>query len=114
MNSLDPCIVFVSTASRQEAEALAEALVGEGLAACCSVIGDVTSWYRWRGEIMKDGEVLLLCKTLVGRFPELEKRIRAVHSYEIPEIIALPVTAGSAPYLAWLGVEAGAPLEPEN
>ncbi len=84
------------------AREIADALVGESLAACVNIVPGLTSIYRWRGNIHADAEVLLLIKTRAGRMQELEGRIRALHPYEVPEVIALPVTDGSAPYLDWI------------
>ena len=92
----------MTAANAEEAERIAEALVGARLAACVQVLPEIRSVYRWKGEIARDTEVLLLAKTLRAKFDELEQAVRAIHSYETPEIIALPVTAGSEPYLNWL------------
>ena len=85
----------------------------EGLAACVNRVAGVRSTYRWDGKLCDDAEVLLLIKTLETRFEALEARIRALHPYEVPEIIALPVVAGSTGYLDWVtrgsSGEAGAP-----
>ena len=101
-----PAVVVLCTAgSRTEAERLATALVGERLAACVSLILPLRSVYRWRGRIERAREVLLVIKTRRALAARLITRVRALHSYEIPEVIALPIVAGSAPYLAWLTTE---------
>src|SRR5919202_5091030 len=95
-------VVMITTGSREEALRLADMLVGARLAACVQVLPEMESIYHWRGEVQRAPEVLLLVKTTAARFTELEREVRALHSYETPEIVALPVTAASAPYLEWL------------
>ena len=95
-------VVLTTVGSRDEAERLAGSLVERRVAACVQVLAGVESVYWWEGRVARDTEWLLLCKTTHDRYPDLERAIRALHSYETPEIIALPVTAGSAPYLEWL------------
>lgn len=94
--------VMITAASREEAARLAEMLVGARLAACVQILPEMESIYRWEGEVRRDPEVLLLAKTTAACFAELEREVRALHSYQTPEVIALPVTHGSAPYLEWL------------
>jgi len=98
----DAIVVFMTAASGEEAARLAEMLVGAQLAACVQILPEMESVYRWQGKIERQSEVLLLAKTTRDKFEELEREVRALHSYETPEIIAVPVTAGSAPYLEWL------------
>lgn len=95
-------VVFMTAANGEEAARLADMLVGANLAACVQILPEIESVYRWDGKIERQAEVLLLAKTKKSKFDELEREVRALHSYDIPEIIAVPVTAGSAPYLAWL------------
>lgn len=87
---------------------LARDLVEAGLAACVSRVGPLHSTYRWQGAIQDEPEVLLVIKTLSTRYPELEMRLKSLHPYDVPEIIALPVIRGSTEYLAWLGAAVGA------
>ena len=82
---------------------LARDLVEAGLAACVSRVGPVHSTFRWQGAIQDEPEVLLVIKTVSTRYPELEMRLKSLHPYDVPEIIALPLIRGSAEYLAWLG-----------
>lgn len=96
-------VVLVTASSKKEAKTIGAAVVEERLAACATVVGLVDSIYRWKGEVQRGREALMLVKTTARRYPQLEARIRALHSYEVPEIIALPVVAGSRPYLKWLG-----------
>lgn len=95
-------VVLVTCESAAQAESLAEALVGERLAACVNVVGPIRSIYRWQGEIQHESEYLLVIKTAADRMAALDERIRQLHTYETPEILALPVDAGSAGYLDWL------------
>jgi len=96
-------VVLITASSLAEARKLADVLVEEKLAACVQILPSIDSVYRWKGSVERASEVLLLAKTLGARFQELETRVRAVHSYETPEIVAIPVTAISLPYLEWLG-----------
>jgi len=96
-------VVLVTARSGDEAERLAEAVVTEQLAACVNVVGPIRSIYMWKGELQRDEERLLIIKTRAALFDQLEQRVRELHSYETPEIVALPITAGSQPYLDWLG-----------
>ena len=95
-------VVLVTIAQRDEADALGRTLIEEALAACVNIIGPIRSIYRWQGAVVGDDEHLLVIKARRSTFDALEQRVRALHAYEIPEIIALPVVAGSTPYLDWL------------
>ena len=95
-------IVLVTCPKRQVAETIGGALVEEHLAACVNVIPGLTSIYRWEGKVCRDGEVLLLVKTRRARLAALARRIRSLHPYTLPGIIALPVSGGSSAYLAWV------------
>ena len=95
-------VVFMTAANGEEAARLADMLVGAHLAACVQILPEIESVYRWEGKIERQSEVLLLAKTTRAEFDELEREVRALHSYDTPEIVAVPVTAGSAPYLEWL------------
>jgi periplasmic divalent cation tolerance protein len=95
-------VVYVTAGSSEEAEQLAQTLVGEKLAACVNRIKSVRSVYRWQGQVEQSDEELLIIKTRKELFSALEQRVRALHSYSVPEIIALPIVAGSAAYLGWL------------
>ena len=94
--------VMLTAGSREEAVRLAEMLVGSRLAACVQIMPEMESVYRWKGEVERAPEHLLLVKTSAGCFAELEAQVRALHSYETPEIVALSVEQISAPYLEWL------------
>ncbi len=96
-------LVALSTApSAEVAEQLARALVGEGLAACVNVVPGVTSYYRWKGELQRDAEWLLVIKTRAGRLEAIEAALARLHPYEVPELLALKVEDGLPSYLAWL------------
>jgi periplasmic divalent cation tolerance protein len=94
--------VLVTCPNRRVAETLARAVVEERLAACANVVPGLTSIYRWKGKICRDREVLVIMKTRRSRFQALARRVRALHPYSVPEIIALPVAVGSPAYLAWV------------
>ena len=98
----DAIIVFMTASNGEEAARLADMLVGAHLAACVQILPEMESVYRWQGKIERAGEILLLAKTTKSKFEELEREVRALHSYDTPEIIAVPVVAGSARYLEWL------------
>lgn len=102
MNAGDPIVVFMTAANGEEATRLADLLIGAHLAACVQILPEMESVYRWEGKVERQSEVLLLAKTTAARFPELEREVRALHSYETPEIIAVPIVIGSSPYLEWL------------
>jgi periplasmic divalent cation tolerance protein len=103
VSSADEAIVVLMTAANgEEAARLADLLIGAHLAACVQILPEIESVYRWQGKIERQAETLLLAKTVRSKFEELEREVRALHSYDTPEIIALPIVTGSAPYLAWL------------
>lgn len=95
-------VVLVTCGSAKEARRLSESLVRERLAACVTTTSPVRSVYRWKGKIETATEVLMLVKTTRGKFGAAEKEIRRMHSYETPEIIALPIVRGSKKYLQWI------------
>jgi len=99
-------IVLVTTGSEAEARALAGAVVRERLAACATVL-PVRSVYLWQGDVCDDPEWQLLLKTDLERFADLSARIRELHSYELPEIIAIALAAGLPEYLQWIGTTVG-------
>ncbi|HEV2287676.1 MAG TPA: divalent-cation tolerance protein CutA [Candidatus Acidoferrales bacterium] len=96
-------VVFVTCGTRREANRLARALLHLKLAACVNIFpSPIHSVYRWKEKIETANEILLLIKSTRSHFRELEREIRRHHSYEVPEIIALPVVSGSEPYLRWI------------
>jgi periplasmic divalent cation tolerance protein len=98
----EPLVVLITAGSQEEAEHLAHRLVAEMLAACVNVVPGVTSVYRWEGEIQRDQEWLLIVKTERQILDSLIQRVQVLHSYEVPEIIALPLVGGSEAYLRWI------------
>lgn len=101
----EPVIVLITTGSQEEANHIAETLVAEMLAACVNVVPGVTSIYRWEGEIQHDHEWLLIAKSHRDVLDNLVRRVQALHSYDVPEVIALPLVGGSEAYLHWLNQE---------
>ncbi len=95
-------IVMTTVVSSEEAARLGRTLVEERLAACATLLPAVQSIYHWNDQIESSSECLLLLKTACDRLPELEARLRELHSYQTPEFLVLAVEAGSHPYLAWL------------
>lgn len=98
-------LVLTNTPDRATAERIAEALVTEQLAACVNILAGCTSLYRWEGKLERASEVPLLIKTTRDAYPQLETRLRQLHPYELPEIIALPLSAGLPEYLDWVAQE---------
>lgn len=95
-------LVVYITASGKNARDLASALVDEKLAACVNRIPGVESTYTWEGKVERDTEDLLIVKTRAGLFDRLKARVQALHAYDVPEIIAVPVVEGSESYLEWM------------
>lgn len=95
-------VVIVTTASKQEAERIAELLINERLIACANIIGPVSSIFHWSGKIEHTEEYLMLLKSRKSLFDNLAETVKALHSYEVPEILVLPVIGGSEAYLNWL------------
>jgi periplasmic divalent cation tolerance protein len=95
-------VVFMTAANVDEARRIADHLVDAGLAACVQILPEIESIYRWKGEMEHDKEVLILVKTTAAQFEVLEKAVRAMHSYETPEIVAVSISSVSEPYRAWL------------
>ena len=98
-------VVLMTAGSQEEADRVAHALVAEMLAACVNVIPAVTSIYRWEGEVQRDQEWLLVAKSRRDVLDDLVRRVQALHSYDVPEIIALPLAGGSDAYLRWIDRE---------
>lgn len=95
-------IVFISAGSREEAEKIASGLLKEKICACVNIVKDVDSHFWWQGKLDKAKEALLIIKTRKSLFARLVKKVKSLHSYEVPEIIALPIIAGHKPYLHWI------------
>lgn len=105
-------VVLTTCANAEEASGLAAALVERRLAACVNSLANVTSTYRWQGRLQRDEENLLVIKTTEARFAAVEQLIRTRSSYELPEVLAVPVQVGSSAYLSWLGAEVEDPSPP--
>jgi periplasmic divalent cation tolerance protein len=97
--------VYIVAADAAEALKIADALVAERLAACVNVLGGVRSVYRWRGRIERAEEIALIAKTRADLFDRLAARVRELHSYDTPAIVAWPITSGDAAYLDWIARE---------
>lgn len=100
--------VLTTAGSEREAEEISTALVERRLAACVQVAGPVRSRYRWQGEVETAEEWQCVAKTTAAALPMVEEAIRELHSYDEPEIVAVPIVAGSAGYLDWVGANVGA------
>lgn len=103
----DALVVLITAETEEEAVTMAKALVEERLAACVNIVKQIRSVYRWQGRIADEQEVLMIAKTRKGLFADLVRRIQELHSYTVPEVIALPIVDGFEEYLAWLGAETG-------
>jgi periplasmic divalent cation tolerance protein len=98
----DKRIIFSTAGSRAEADRLATALVERQLAACVNIVGPIASIYRWQGKVDRAEEFLLLIKSTAAQFAAIAAALQELHSYELPECLEVPVTAGSEGYLRWL------------
>ena len=92
----------MTAASAEEAARIAESLVEKKLAACVQILPEMQSIYSWQGQVQRDREVLIIAKSMRSSFDQLEREVCALHSYETPEIVALPIVLGSQSYLDWL------------
>jgi periplasmic divalent cation tolerance protein len=99
---MDNLIVFITASGEDEAAKISRALVEARLAGCVNIIKNIRSIYSWQGKIEDEKEVLMVAKTQKPLFDSLMKRVKELHSYTVPEIIALPITQGSEDYLKWL------------
>ena len=95
-------IVLSTCADREQAERIARSLVEQGLAACVNIVPGIQSIYRWQGAVESASEVLMLIKTSPTHLSQVQSTVTALHSYEVPEFLVLPIAAGSAAYLKWL------------
>ncbi len=95
-------MVFVTTANKAEAEKISQALLKERLIACANIVNPVTSFFFWSGKIDRAEECLVVMKSRRDLFLELVERLKGLHSYEVPEVLALPIVEGSTAYLDWM------------
>ena len=98
----DCIVVYITAPTVEDAQSLARSLVKEKLAACVNIIPGIQSIYQWNDAIETDQELLLICKSRTERFDSLKKRVQALHPYDVPEIISIPIQNGSEPYLNWV------------
>ena len=107
----DKIVVFVTCGKEEEAQEIANTLVEKRLAACVNIMPGVSSLYWWENKVTRDTEFLLIIKTSRSRYRELEREIQRLHSYSVPEIVALPIVEGSQEYLDWIGTSVEKPEE---
>jgi periplasmic divalent cation tolerance protein len=105
MASMNALLVVTTTDSESLARSIASALVEAGEAACVNIVPGVRSIFRWEGELCDEQEFLLMIKTAAASWDAVRSRIRQLHSYQIPEVIAVPITAGDPDYLDWLATQ---------
>ncbi len=103
-----PIFVYVTAPTSGEAKTIARAVVSERLAACANLLGPIHAVYRWRGKVEEGREWVLILKTQASRWEQLTARIRALHSYDVPCIVALPIVKGHAPFIEWVRAETAA------
>ena len=104
MKAAEGIVVFITVSGEEEAHKIAELLVTARKAACVNIVPGVDSLFRWEGKLDTARESLLMVKTRAALFPEIAELVKRVHTYEVPEIIALPIVAGSEEYLNWLDI----------
>lgn len=105
-SAVSAVFVYVTAPSARAAEKIGAAVVEEGLAACANVMGPARSVFRWEGKVERAQEAVLILKTRKSRIAALTRRIKALHSYAVPCVVALPIVGGNADFLAWIGTEA--------
>jgi periplasmic divalent cation tolerance protein len=98
----DYIIVYVTCKNEEEGRTIAKGIVEKKLAACVNIVTEIRSVYEWEGNLCEDSETLLIIKTVKNRFNDLKNEILKIHSYSVPEIIAVPIIAGSEKYLKWI------------
>jgi periplasmic divalent cation tolerance protein len=102
-------LIMVTAGGRDDAERIGEGLVVERLAACCNVVPTIASFYYWEGQLQREHESLLMIKTLESKAKAVEDYVRTHHTYEMPEVIQVPIEGGSSAYLDWLAGEVAKP-----
>ena len=101
----DYIVIYITTGSVNEAKKIGRVLIEEKLAAWSNIISPIRSIYRWQGKICDDKEALMVLKTRKKHFEQIVKRVETLHSYDVPEIIAIPIIEGSSKYMSWLNEE---------
>lgn len=104
---MEAIVVYITAPNEEEAAKIARTLVSEKLAGCVNIVKGIRSIYSWQGKIEDDSEALMICKTQKHLFDSLKKRVKELHSYTVPEVIAIPIVTGSEDYLSWLGEVTG-------
>ena len=102
-------IVLITAGSKEEAEHIARTLVGERLAACVNILDKMNSIYFWEGKLQNDQECVMIAKTTAARVPALTVKVKALHSYDCPCIVSLPIQDGNPAFLEWVAEEVAAP-----
>lgn len=100
-----PCIVLTTCSNQEQAERIARHLLQHRVAACVNLIPGVVSWYWWEGSMTADSELMLVIKTVEDRIDELQRELLKIHSYQVPELVILPISGGNQPYLEWVRAE---------
>ncbi len=109
LNDYQPIVLFITCKDTSEAETISESLVQQHLIACGNILPGVNSIFQWLGNVEHESEVLLIAKSRRSVFHQIVEEVRKLHSYETPEIIALPIVEGSKEYLDWLAEETKSP-----
>ncbi len=99
---MEHVVVFITAPDENTAADIARVLVGNGLAACVNIVRNIRSIYKWQGKMEDESEVLMIVKTSRDKFSALEAKVRKMHPYDVPEIVSVPITQGSDPYIEWL------------
>jgi periplasmic divalent cation tolerance protein len=102
---MDRQLIYITASTDDEARTIAPALVEERLAACANILGQIKSVYWWEGELQEDGEVALIVKSTAALVPRIVERVKALHSYDCPCVVALPIGSGNPAFLDWIGEE---------
>jgi periplasmic divalent cation tolerance protein len=95
-------LIFITSANKKEAERIAQELIKHKLAACVNIVKDIKSVFWWQARVDKADEILLIAKSTKAKFNRIVKKVKSLHSYDVPEIIALPIIAGNKGYLEWI------------
>ncbi|HEY40588.1 MAG TPA: divalent-cation tolerance protein CutA [Dehalococcoidia bacterium] len=105
MAEFNQVVIFVTAGTREEAEVIADVLLEQNKAACVNIVPTVDSHFHWEGKAEKEQEVLLIIKTRASLVEEVTSLVKTIHSYDVPEVIALPIIGGNPEYLAWIDTE---------